>query len=186
MGRDPVAVGESDSVVPKAVVIPTTMPEVGSDGRGMSEVNPISLVGSTTLPGTPPVEPVGVGGSEGSGAVGVGISPVEPKGTFSDREGNTPVDTDGWRMLSGKPPVDPGEGMMKGPRIVEPPVEEGSSVKGADGLGDTIDSGIPPVEATPEDATGREGSGAEVAGSEGSTIEDGIPPVVPTKGRSVG
>lgn len=81
-----VGVGVSAADVPKAVVIPTTIPDVGNETSGMPDEKLISLVGSTT--GTPPVEPEGSmeSGSEGSKPVGAGISPVEPNGTSNPEE----------------------------------------------------------------------------------------------------
>lgn len=176
--KDSVGVGVSGSVVPKAVVIPTTIPDDGRDGTEATDVGITPLVGRTTLPGKPPLEPeVRLSGFEGSTPVGFGRPPLEPNGKFRD--------SDGWE-------IGLGDGIMNGPRIVDPPVDTGASEVGVGALGDTTVSGTPPVEPS-EGKEGKEGVGnddgnnpVELAtmGTEGSTLEDGMPPVGATNGRS--
>jgi hypothetical protein len=60
-----VPVGPAESPVPRAVVIPITIPVVGRSDCSL-ERETTALVGRTTLPGTPPVVPMS--------AVGVGTS----------------------------------------------------------------------------------------------------------------
>lgn len=126
------------SPVPSAVVIPTMIPEVGSDAKGAcSEESTASLVGRTTLLGAAPVEPISGGG------VGVG-SKVPSRD--DNRPPNRPEDEVGCKTLSGRPPVVPGT--MKGPRKLEASGVDGASEETGTGVGVTIDSGIPPVDAT--------------------------------------
>jgi formylmethanofuran dehydrogenase subunit C len=206
IGIAPVIIGSPVSVGPKAVVIPTTIPPVGSDsgssegstpvGRGISPVKPDGTVieRDGTRPvaaGISPVDPMGrLNGRDGMISVGVGSTPVDAIGRSRERDGNMPD-------AAGRSSVE--EGMMKGPRIVVPTVGEGCPPDGADAVGDTIVSGTPPVGTASEVATGTNASIAEVAGSAGRipvgptktesvgrTIGDGRTPVEPTTGKSVG
>jgi hypothetical protein len=240
IGIAPVGVGSPVSIVPKAVVIPTTIPEVGckiestegntetlvgrifeSDGstpvgRGSSPVKPDGTVTGRegmrpVAVGICPVDPMGRSRErEGMISVGVGSTPVEPNGKSNDRVGKMPDgvatseeasdgprDTDGWTLEAGRLSVE--DGIMNGPRIVVPAVDEGCSFAGAGALGDTIDSGTPPVDAVPDGTIGIEAAGADVAGSDGKTpvaptkiesvgrtMDDGKTPVGPMTGKSVG
>jgi hypothetical protein len=95
MGADALLVEAPVPVVPKAVVMPTIIPVVGSVGRGSADEDPVPPVGST-------------------------IGPEEPAlGT----DGTMPKDSVGRTMLLGNPALGPVEEMMNGPRIVEVPVE---------------------------------------------------------------
>lgn len=145
------------SPVPSAVVIPTTIPEVGRGTRGTSSEDATApLVGRTTLLGRTPVEPIwGVG--VGSGSRGSRTDDSSPP--------SRPGVEVGCKMLSGRPPVVPGT--MKGPRKLDTSGEDGAAEEAGAGVGVTIDSGIPPVEATrcpdwPEE-TGASDEGAGVA-----------------------
>jgi hypothetical protein len=170
------AVETLDSPVPRAVVIPMTMPDDGRSGCPL-EAEAAALVGRTTLPGTPPVLPISeavVGAADpksddkrppirppeevGSRTVS-GIPPVEPTsgvgvGAISDesRPPIKPPDEVGCKTDSGTPPVEPGT--MKGPRMLDAPPDEGAVEDAGAAVGVTMVSGIPPVEATfwPEDA----------------------------------
>lgn len=165
IGRPTVGVGVSE--IPNAVVIPTKMPVpvVGIGRRTSVEVS--TTLGGTTLGGTPPVEP-----TEG---VGSGVGRIGGR----DR----PKEIEGWMMVSGRPPVEAG-GRIKGPRI-EVDVGEGSLTGGADAVGVTTGSGIPPVEPTVEDPVGRAGPGMTMGVCDGCTIDEGRPPVDPTGGMTV-
>jgi len=108
IGREPVAVGAVVSVVPKAVVIPTTMPDVGNSWE--PSVDGVTVVG------------VGRGPVEG------GISPVDPNGWEVDNGASEdPREEDGWMIDPGSPSVD--EGIMNG-LIIEVDLDEGSSPVG--------------------------------------------------------
>lgn len=167
------------SPVPNAVVIPTTIPEVGSGKTiGSSEAGAAPLVGRTTLLGTPPVEPT-TGSGEGSG-VGVGVGSGARGARIEERRPSEAEDV-GCRTDSGTPPVEPGT--MKGPRKLDDSTTAGASdTTGVGvGVGVTMTSGSPPVEET----TGlgaSEGSITSCAGSDevGRTAEEGTPPVDPT------
>jgi hypothetical protein len=150
IGAESVSVGVLESEVPNAVVIPTTMPEVGKED-GTSDVGTSPFVGRTTVLGTPPEEPVGTGlaGSDSKTFVGAATVPVESEdGTFVESEGCTTLDS---RAL-----VDPG--MMKGPKMVVSPVEtesEGLALETRLVLGKTADPGMAPVEPADDASVGR-------------------------------
>ena len=162
--------------VPKAVVIPTTIPVVGSVGRGLADETPVPPVGST-------------------------IGPEDPAlGT----DGTLLTDSVGSTMLLGNPPLGPVEEMMNGPSIVEVPAEaDGAAEDGIVALGDTMVSGSPAdgaedgaseggvvalgdtiVSGSPADGAddgASEGGDSAAALEEGGTIDGGRPKVEPTE-----
>lgn len=140
-------IGEAESPVPNAVVIPMTTPEVGNDKIGWESEDAAPLVGRTTGTGTLPV-PIT--------AVGVGS-----RGTRSDesRPPSKPDDV-GCKIVGGRLPVGPATpdetvtsdepGTMKGPRKLDASGDEGWTDGTGAGVGSTMLSlsGSPPVEAT--------------------------------------
>jgi hypothetical protein len=106
------AVGTPDSPVPRAVVIPITMPDVGRRGCPL-EAEATPLIGRTTLLGIPPVLPI-------FDAV------VGDAGPRSDdkRPPIRPPEEVGSTTVSGTPPVEPTSGVGVGASSVEsrPPI----------------------------------------------------------------
>jgi hypothetical protein len=144
--------GVSDEApVPRAVVIPTTMPaEEGTTAEGCStEGDAEPEVGSTTLLGKTPV----------------GLA----RGAW---------DEVGWITGSEMPPVEPGT--IKGPRKLDAAGVDGSGDATGNGeLEGTTTSGIPPVEPTRWPDRSEEDTGASGAGV-GWTTDEGTRPVDPT------
>ena len=185
MGKTPV--GRGNSPVRDEIMLDTAVSEGRMPvGRGNSPVSDGTTLDTAAV-------------SEGRMPVGRGSSPVRLlKRESTGREGRMPVgriplgpkrpstlletgaDWVGWGSEAGTLPVEPG--MMNGPRIVEGALELGSWVTG-EGVGETMDPGMPPLEATSEDWTGTLdetndslGTAAEV----GTTIDEGTPSVEPT------
>jgi hypothetical protein len=169
-----VAVRAADSPVPKAVVIPITMPDDGKSGDPLEPVA-ATLVGRTTLSGIPPVEP--------TWEVAVGASEARSE---DKRPPTRPPDDVGCTIVSGTPPVEPTSEVAAGGRIDEsrPPT------KPPDEVGCTIVSGMPPVEPTSEVGTGARTDErrppTRPPEEVGCTIVSGMPPVEPISGVGVG
>jgi hypothetical protein len=168
-----VGVGEADPWVPRAVVIPMTMPEDASPEGETGE-----LVGRTTMSGIPPVEPtsgVGVGRTMMSG-----IPPVEPTSGLGV----------GRIIISGRPPVEPAAGVLVGMMTISEALA--AELAAEVGVGRTTVSGIPPVEPRMGLLVGR----TTISGMPpveprrgllvGSTTISGMPPVEPRRGLLVG
>jgi len=201
-----VAVRAADSPVPKAVVIPITMPDDGKSGDPL-EPEAATLVGRTTLSGIPPVKPtweVAVGASEARSedkrpptrppddvgcTIVSGTPPVEPTSEVAaggrideSRPPTKPPDEVGCTIVSGMPPVEPTSEVGTGARtderrpLTRPPEE----------VGCTIVSGMPPVDPGTMkgprklDASGELGAAEEAGDAVGVTIVSGMPPVEPT------
>lgn len=127
VGTDAAVVGAVGSaLVPKAVVIPTTIPLEVSGARGVSGSKPPDPEGNTEGTTDGRID----NGSEGR-------SPLE--GAISE----------GCTMVVGRPPVDPGT--MNGPsNCVESPVVVASPAVVVVGLGETADAGASPLGAVPD------------------------------------
>lgn len=179
-----VGVTTADSPVPRAVVIPITMPEDGKSGDPL-EPDAATLVGRTTLSGIPPVEPTWVVAAGASDARREDKSPpTRPPDevgctTVSGTPPVEPTSEVGCTMVSGRPPVEPTCEVGAGGRIDErrPPTRPPEEV------GCTMVSGMPPVE--PISAVGVGASSEErrpptrPAEEVGCTTVSGIPPVDP-------
>lgn len=95
-----VGVGTGVSLVPNAVVMPTTIPLVGNES-GISDEKLISLEGSTTLLGIPPVEPADTEGV--ASTVSSSRLDWEVVGKIPVGKGSSPVRLD--RISDGRIPV---------------------------------------------------------------------------------
>ena len=200
-----VIVGAGVSLVPNAVVIPTTIPLVGTES-GIEDKKVISDVGSTALLGTFPLE-APLEAADGAETVAESSSVLvdnEGVGKTPVGKGSSPVKLDRkeGRMPVGRTPVEPDNpsglddtdadaegvvcgsddgmlsdelGMMKGPTMVVDPVEVGTLIGVEEGVG----VGVRTVSGALPVGTGLDDSSGttELKGVEGWTGEEGPGPV---------
>jgi hypothetical protein len=107
IAADSVGVGVSSPDVPKAVVIPTKIPELGSELRGISDENDASLVGRTTRGGDPPVDASVLLASVCEGAVSVGVAKMLVKSSSEADGERLGLSEEGASVGVGRTPVEP-------------------------------------------------------------------------------